>query len=1007
MVAAACRRLVWAAAGLLVLLVAMAAPSHAQDQFGSIRGLVLDADFDAPLPSAQVQVLEINGSKAVTNDQGNFLFPQVAPGRYTLAVSKEGYVRQLKSEVIVVAGQLTDLRFALSGDYEEMDEFVVEDVLQGAAGTEAALLELRLDSPALLDSISSELMSRAGASDAAGALRLVAGATVADGKTAVIRGLPDRYVSSQLGGVRLPSADEDKRAVELDQFPAAVVESIQVSKTFTPDQQGDASGGAVDVRLKGIPDETLFQIKTQIGGNSQVTGIEDFLSYRDGGVNTWGRDDGERGIQDGRSGSSWDGASGTSTRPAPTDYKLQLAMGGKRDLTDDWQIGGFLSLFYERDSSYFDDGIEDSRWVDNPDEGLTPEYSQGSPGSLDFKTSLFDITQGSESVQWGGLATLGLESEHHELSLSYLRTHTAEDVATLAEDTRGKEYYFPGYDPNDPADPGNQKDTVNAAPYLRLETLEYTERTVDSLQLRGRHELPFFEEGEGAMELRPPQLSWTLSQSHADLFQPDKRQFGAYWRPGYLDPGFPPFLPPFDVPPEWFQYKPSATFLLGNFQRIWKSIEEESEQARLDLELPFDQWSGDRGYVKFGLFDDAVARDFNQDSFSNFNDNSSFPGDYDDPWSETFDDEVHPITPANTDVDYRGDIDLTAWYGMADLPLFTGMNLIGGARVERTEIGIVVDPEVDSTWFPKGAIAPAALLPGDADVDFGQRDVLPSLGLAYEPVDTVTLRAAWSRTIARQTFKELTPILQQEYLGGPIFIGNPELGMSSLENWDLRGDWRPTDETLLSASWFRKDIDDPIEYVQRVVSFTYTTAVNYPRGKLDGVEFELRQGLGAFFDPLAGVSIGGNATFIESEVTLPPDEIAGFADPTIGRTIRKRDMTHAPEKLLNLYATWDIEASGTQFALFWTVQGDTLVAGAGEAQSNFIPDVYAKEYATLNFNVAQKLGDHFKVALQLNNLTNPRIKEVYRADGIGGDVTRTSYSKGIDYSLSFAAEFRF
>ena len=99
---------------------------------------------------------------------------------------------------------------------------------------------------------------------------------VQDGKYAVLRGLPDRYVSSQMNGVRLPTADEDKRAVELDLFPSAVIESLQVSKTFTPDQQGDASGGAVNVRLKGIPDETVLQVRTQVGGNSQVTGRGDF-----------------------------------------------------------------------------------------------------------------------------------------------------------------------------------------------------------------------------------------------------------------------------------------------------------------------------------------------------------------------------------------------------------------------------------------------------------------------------------------------------------------------------------------------------------------------------------------------------------------------------------------------------------------------------------------------------------------------------------------------------------
>src|SRR4029077_2852186 len=126
------------------------------------------------------------------------------------------------------------------------------------------------------------------------ALPLVAGASIQDGKFAVIRGLAGPYVNSQMNRVRLPTADADKRAVELDQFPAPVIDSVQVSKTFTPDQQGDASGGAVNVHLKSIPDQTIFQIKGQYNYNTQVSGIDNFLTYDGGGVNHWGFDDGSR-----------------------------------------------------------------------------------------------------------------------------------------------------------------------------------------------------------------------------------------------------------------------------------------------------------------------------------------------------------------------------------------------------------------------------------------------------------------------------------------------------------------------------------------------------------------------------------------------------------------------------------------------------------------------------------------------------------------------------------------
>ena len=166
--------------------------------------------------------------KVTTDDQGNFVLREVPAGTYTLVLTKDGYVRQVRADVVVQAGELRELEVWMPGDFTDMEEFVVEEGLGLASGSEAALLELRLESPSLLDSISADLMSKAGASDAAGAVRLIAGATVKEDNTAVIRGLPDRYVVSLLNGVRLPSAVEDKRAVQLDQFPSTVIETIQV-----------------------------------------------------------------------------------------------------------------------------------------------------------------------------------------------------------------------------------------------------------------------------------------------------------------------------------------------------------------------------------------------------------------------------------------------------------------------------------------------------------------------------------------------------------------------------------------------------------------------------------------------------------------------------------------------------------------------------------------------------------------------------------------------------------
>ncbi|MFT7074903.1 MAG: TonB-dependent receptor [Planctomycetota bacterium] len=999
-----------------IFLVASSATGLAQ-QSGSIRGNVTDADFEAPLPLGKVEIVE-TGQVVETGDQGNYVLVDVQPGTYTVVFSKIGYTKEVALDVSVLPGQLTDLDSALSGDFTDLDPFVVEEAIVLGGSSELGLLNLRFDAPGLLDNIGRDLLTRQGASDAADGLKLVSGATVTADSTAVVRGLPDRYVSSQVNGVRLPSANEDKRAVELDQYSAVVIESIQVSKTFTPDQQGDASGGAVNIILKSIPDEPVISFNGSTSYNTQVTNNGAFLGYRGGGVGALGREGSGRGPQ--AIGDNWSGDVGVSQIDAPTDYKFSNAFGGSTELDSGVKVGGFLSTFYEKDSSFIQGGKDDSWWEQGAGRGLTPEIEGSATGPVatwDPITSLFDIQEARRSVQWGGVAAAGVEWEDNSIGFRFLYTHTAEDRATLATDTRGKDYYVQQgfgvqYDPSDPAGAGNQLDQLEIAPYLRTETLEYTERTTSTFQLHGEHVLPAGEWSIGeTFKFKRPELSWTLSSSFAQLDQPDKRLFGSKWNPRSYDPNSGTIQDPF-----FEEFKPDSAFILGNLQRIYKKLDEDSLQGAFDVTLPFEQWEDLDGSFKFGVFKDQVDRAFDINSFSNFTTASSgfgsFAGEFGDSWAANWENENHPIGDGSVenleqDVDYDGNIDVSAYYGMVDLPVTDAVRVVTGVRIESTDIGVTLKPEDEATWFPQGQTNVSQLEPGDGDVEIAESNTLPSIGVTGNLTDSITMRLGYSRTLARQTFKELTPVLQQEFLGGPVFIGNPELELSDLENYDFRLDYRPDDGTLLSASYFFKNIDGPIEYIQREVDFNFTFPINYPKGTISGFEFEARQSLDRYWEGLEGLSVGANATFIDSNVILPDFEIADFAE--YGYDLQSRDATNAPEHLFNLYLTYDVPYTGTLLGLFYTVRGDTLVTGDGLADNGekYIPAVYQEEFDTLNFSVAQQLSDHFRLQFRAKNLTNPSINEVYRSNFIEGDTLNTTFTRGIEYSMSISANFQF
>ena len=103
-------RLVLASAALSVSL-------FAQSPLGTVTGLALDPS-GAPVPSAHVVLTnEATGAKleSATNNSGNYLFPNLTPGSYTLAAEAKGF-RKLQVESFPLAAFRTarqDLRFAL------------------------------------------------------------------------------------------------------------------------------------------------------------------------------------------------------------------------------------------------------------------------------------------------------------------------------------------------------------------------------------------------------------------------------------------------------------------------------------------------------------------------------------------------------------------------------------------------------------------------------------------------------------------------------------------------------------------------------------------------------------------------------------------------------------------------------------------------------------------------------------------------------------------------------
>src|SRR5262252_608478 len=78
----------------LILLLASAGPATAQQFTGGVRGAVRDANGVIPGASVTLTNEGTNVSRdTVTNEVGQYNFPAVAPGTYTLKAQIQGYKR--------------------------------------------------------------------------------------------------------------------------------------------------------------------------------------------------------------------------------------------------------------------------------------------------------------------------------------------------------------------------------------------------------------------------------------------------------------------------------------------------------------------------------------------------------------------------------------------------------------------------------------------------------------------------------------------------------------------------------------------------------------------------------------------------------------------------------------------------------------------------------------------------------------------------------------------------
>jgi hypothetical protein len=88
-----------------------------------------------------------------------------------------------------------------------------------------------------------------------------------DGQFAIVRGMDKRYNYTLVNGIKIPSPDPRNRYVPLDIFPSDLLERLEVTKALTPNMEGDAIGGVIDMKMKRAPEKFTVNFNAGTGYN--------------------------------------------------------------------------------------------------------------------------------------------------------------------------------------------------------------------------------------------------------------------------------------------------------------------------------------------------------------------------------------------------------------------------------------------------------------------------------------------------------------------------------------------------------------------------------------------------------------------------------------------------------------------------------------------------------------------------------------------------------------------
>jgi TonB-dependent receptor len=937
------RRTSGLAAIIAAALLALVPASALAD--GAVAGTLKHATHGTPLQGAAVK-LSPGGREAVTDRAGEFFFPQVPAGNFTLEATYLGLEPRTVT-VRVIDGQTTRSDAQLGETTVVLDAFVVESIREG----QSRAINQQRTASTIRNIVSSDAIGNLPDRTVGEALSRLPGVNVVDDSFANVRGTPAEHNSVTLDGDRLATAgsnldstsvNDDTRAVDLSLLPAEMVGGIEVIKTLTADMEADSFGGTINLISR-----SAFDLKER-SLNGKVEFFENAFRHKPG-------------------------------RAASLTYM---------DVLDKARTLGLSATFTYRQEERMTNSYEFAYY----DPALIPIGTSGSgtPGAIaavgNQGMEAYDTRLNFKDVTKLG-ATVNLDWKASDTTELHLRTFYENS------DTDGGRYR------NRVRGLARWNATSTAALQSGLETrfqnyYEFGNTKQDMLRLglEGKTRLP----GAGTLKygVRYGDTSGDYARDRYIFQFPGSTQRRAYaWSIDRRNPTLPTVTMTHIATGQNGFYGVLTDRAL-NALRFQTSTEDETDLTS-NLDYEFTQpvagqsisWkvgaklrSKDRslrpriedftapttGTPTFASFTVvAEPRDLLDGSQATMGPYVSLPEvlthfrNNRAAYTVATGDELIRLEARKYDVNE----DILSAYAMATTK-FDKLEVIAGLRWEQTKTGY--------NWLAD----PLGASKGSQRYD----NLYPSLLFNYRFNRNLVARFAYTNTLSRPGYGDLVPYRStadtqlESGTGGlepgaypetrKVFLGNARLKAQQSENFDLSLEYYLPRSGVVSAAVFRKDLTDVIfrsQWKDPADPFTiYFQERNGSKGKASGVELSWQQALTFLPKPLDGFGLNVNATWIDGSSVL--EELVPGSVSTY-RPFNVNFLPEQPEKVYNAQLWWEKWGITARVAVNFI---DEFVRTSGGLTSFSVNNKATRWDASLGYRLTKR----FTLYVEGRNLTN-------------------------------------